>query len=126
MRKQKTAQKAHYCDCCGRRIYPKMEYVWLSQMAKGRHVVQKLHIHCDALLAMAERETDQPGSKSRFAQARHWIEDNACVKCKEHETCDQSEVYSCPNVLLDVLPGRYFAAAIKSVKELEEMEGGSW
>lgn len=125
MREQRKANKEHYCDCCGRRIYPGMEYIAENDMAYGRRVTRKLHIHCDALLEIAGRETPLSAGK-RYVQLRHWIEDNTCAKCKAHESCDRSEVYSCGNVLLDILPGRYFAAAIESANALEKTEDGAW
>ena len=122
-RKQKKAIREHYCECCGRKIYPGMAYIWQVHTVKGLHTPHKLHVHCDALVEMVGRETYLPDSK-RYALLRHWLEENVCGKCPDSENCDQSEVYSCPSVLLDVLPPTYAAAAIESITALYEREGG--
>lgn len=125
MREQRKANREHYCDCCGRRIYPGMEYIAENDIAHGRRVTRKLHIHCDALLEIAGRETPLSAGK-RYVQLRHWLEETVCSRCRAGESCDQNDVYSCAYVLLEVLPASYGAAATKSMIALEEYENGDW
>ena len=123
-RVQRKGRKTYTCDVCGGVIRPGSEYIVASGFS-GRYWQERRHIHCDALLYAYERDTGQDAGHEWYDPVMGWVREKACIGCPTEIKCwmnsirknfeEKSEIFSCKNVLVEVLPGTFVKSALRSV-----------
>ena len=117
MRLQKRAQKQHLCSMCGRPILRNTEYIHVSEKEDRLYRVQKLHIHCDALIFEAMKN-GAPANSQDYDKTRSWCRAFCSPEWECAQSCAAEECTDCPVLLGNVLKGPMLQAAMKSALEI--------
>lgn len=122
---QRKAQKAHFCDVCGKPILPGSEYIAIRSAQDSRFWHNKEHIHCDALLDAYTRQTGLGLDYGRLDVVVTWLCAKACSECHHEHSCRFAgqDIFGCTVALRRVLPPTVLSAALESVRKNIDIGG---